>query len=192
MSGLIHVGAYDGSEYVRTRRPLILIEPQADAFAELFRNFGKRRTATLFNIACGAAAETREMFVASNRPSSSLLAPKEHIRLHGDCTFEEREWVSVTTLDRLLASLDLSRFDELVIDTQGYELEVLRGARKTLRGIDRMRIEVNTAEVFEGCPLVGDIDAHLAPLGFTRTDTDLYSEGGMGAWGDAIYERTAK
>ncbi len=36
--------------------------------------------------------------------------------------------VAITTLDDYCRSTDVSRIDLLKIDTQGYELEVLRGA----------------------------------------------------------------
>jgi hypothetical protein len=49
----------------------------------------------------------------------------------------------------------------------------------------RIKCEVNEAEVFRGCPMVGEIDAFLAPFGLERTETDLHG----GCWGDAVYTK---
>jgi hypothetical protein len=69
---------------------------------------------------------------------------------------------------------------------QGYELEVLKGARKTLPQIQRLVCEVNLDEVYEGCALVDEVDAFLDEHGFRRTALDLHARGGCG---DATYER---
>ena len=45
----------------------------------------------------------------------------------------------------------------LKIDTQGYDLEVLKGAKETLRIIDFLFIEASTAKVYENQPLLSDI-----------------------------------
>jgi FkbM family methyltransferase len=183
VGGLIHVGAYDASEYLDTNRPLLLVEPQAAMFKRLTEAFGDREDVTLVNVACGAEPGTATMRIAvGHEYSSSLLAPLKHLELYPDATFEGREKVKVDTLDNVVDGR--SDFNELVVDTQGYELEVLRGAMKTLRTIDRITLEVNTEEVFEGCALIEDLDAFLGPE-FTRTHTDLYG----GCWGDAVYTR---
>ena len=46
-----------------------------------------------------------------------------------------------------------------------------------------MILEVNLAEVYEGCPLVGEIDEFLKDYSFERVGTYWQSE----SWGDAIY-----
>ena len=45
----------------------------------------------------------------------------------------------------------------LKIDTQGYDLEVLKGAKETLKIIDFLFIEASTAKVYENQPLLSDI-----------------------------------
>ena len=69
------------------------------------------------------------------------------------------------------------------IDVQGYELEVLKGAEKSLQQIDYMIAEVNRDEMYSGCPMIGDIDNYLKGFGFTRELVAWQSE----SWGDAFY-----
>jgi FkbM family methyltransferase len=184
LSGLIHAGAWDGREYVGDERRLLLIEPQADAFRRLSANFNGNPKVTLVNCALGARRGTVEMHLSEPDHSSSILVPKEHFRLYPDVTFSgETEKVAVETLDGVVPSQD---YDEMVIDVQGYELEVLKGARKTLPQIQRLVCEVNLDEVYEGCALVDEVDAFLDEHGFRRTALDLHARGGCG---DATYER---
>jgi FkbM family methyltransferase len=183
VSGLIHVGANDGSEYLRSTRRLVLIEPQASAYARLAQNFAGSPNVTLVNVAIGSRRGTAELRICANADqSSSLLDPAEHLTRIPQAIFKGREPVRVERLDTVMRGIR-GEFDELVVDVQGYELEVFKGAPRTLRSIRRITCEVNTAEMFAGCALIDEIDAHLAD--FDRTSTDLYG----GVWGDAIYER---
>ena len=89
------------------------------------------------------------------------------------------------TLDAVIDAMQLRGFDTLVMDVQGFELEVLRGATTTLQGIERIRTEVNVQEVYAGCARIEDLDEFLTD--FARVETDLH--GPEGAWGDAVYVR---
>ena len=76
-------------------------------------------------------------------------------------------------------------YNFLNMDTQGYELEVLRGAEKTLRKIDCVYTEVNNTEVYENNALIEDIDDFLKEYDMVRVETDWMG----GTWGDAFYIR---
>jgi hypothetical protein len=67
------------------------------------------------------------------------------------------------------------------MDVQGFELEVLKGATETLKGIDYVYCEINRDEVYEGCAKIWELDAFLKD--FTRVETSWAG----GSWGDAIY-----
>ena len=60
--------------------------------------------------------------------------------------------------------------DFLKIDVQGYELEVLRGAERTLPLIDVILTEVNHIEVYAGAPLVAELIGYLAERGYALHD----------------------
>jgi hypothetical protein len=75
--------------------------------------------------------------------------------------------------------------DLLAMDTQGYELEVLKGATETLKSVKVVYTEVSNVPLYEGSALVDDIDEFLQPYGFKRVRTDWVG----GTWGDAVYVR---
>ena len=70
---------------------------------------------------------------------------------------------------KILDELKIVDIDLLNIDTQGYEMEVLKGSRKLLsQNVKYIILEVNKKELYEGCPLVKDIDI-FKKYGFIRT-----------------------
>lgn len=198
IKGVIHVGAHFGQEYPIYKElgidSIIFIEPCQKAFTVLKDLFTDTPGVSLLNYACGAIKGDAIMNVeqANQGMSNSLLAPAKHLEQYPSIQFTDKEQVRVITLDELLQMRDqiLRDFDTpvikanlLIMDVQGYELEVLKGAPETLQHIDYIYTEINRDEVYEGCAKVWEMDAFLKD--FTRVETSWAG----GAWGDAIYRR---
>jgi hypothetical protein len=73
------------------------------------------------------------------------------------------------------------------MDVQGYELEVLKGAKKTLENVDYVYCEVNRDEVYEGNAYVEELDEFLSQYNMERVETSWEGQ----IWGDALYIRKA-
>ena len=87
-----------------------------------------------------------------------------------DIKFNAKEEVEMTTLDNLMAkkALPVHHYNFLLIDVQGYELEVLKGAEKTISGVDYIITEINGKEIYKECALVEELDDYLDQFGFRR------------------------
>lgn len=183
--GVIHVGAHHGWEYSHYKAAgltdIALIEPHPGNFEQLAKSVGPE--CILFNTALGSSTGSAEMHVeeANMGQSNSLLKPAKHLAQYPNIKFTGTIKVPVTTLDELL--IERQRYNFLSIDVQGYELEVLKGGKDTLHGIDAICCEVNRDEVYEKCARVEEIDGFLAPYGFKRIITEWVG----GTWGDALY-----
>ena len=191
IKGVMHVGAFAGEELAEYRSlglcNTIMFEPQEHLYSDI-----KSRCIIdekIHNVALGSERGTKEMYISfrdggvnqGSGASSSLLKPKVHLEEHPEVTFPEKQMVEVHTLDDYYDS----QYNFLNIDVQGYELEVLKGATKTLQNIDAMIVEVNRDEVYEGCPLIEDINEFLVPNGFVLIQVEWQSK----SWGDAVYAR---
>ena len=63
--------------------------------------------------------------------------------------FNRKKEVNITRLDD--EEFDRSKFNFINIDVQGYELEVFKGATKTLESIDLILAEINKEEMYKDC-----------------------------------------
>lgn len=80
--------------------------------------------------------------------------------------------VPVKRLDDVVDPAGLDGPVLLKLDVQGYELEVLRGARATLEHTDALVVELAFEEHYEGQPLFGEVLAELTQAGW-RLDLPL-------------------
>lgn len=186
------VGAHFGQEYLDYIQcgatEVVFIEPCKKAFKELQNRFSMVHNVRLINYACGAPEdpELMEMFTGDETVnkgmSNSLLKPKTHLVIHPEVEFTEREIVKVWTLDLLW--LPVLSIDLLVLDCQGYELKVLKGATENLENVKYIYTEVNKDEVYEGCAKVDELDFMLSD--FKRVETGRWVRN---SWTDAFYIR---
>jgi hypothetical protein len=122
------------------------------------------------------------MYLSSNDlQSSSILEPYLHLTGHPNVRFIGQEEVDIRRLDEY--EKDCYGCNLLMMDTQGYELEVLKGGSETLKHIDYVYCEVSRGEVYRGTALVEDIDAFLKNYEFHRVETCWATD----LWGDALY-----
>jgi len=180
IKGVIHIGAYCGGEYSIYKKlgikNMVFYEPIPEVFKKLKKRVGKAAV----NLALGNFNGTAQMYLSSNRMSSSLLEPHLHKTQYPQITFNEKIEVQVARLDDVLNS---RKYNMINIDVQGYEKEVFLGATETLKNIDYIMTEVNRGEMYKGCVLIYELDIFLAMLGFKRVELDWAG----GTWGDAFY-----
>tara|TARA_A100001201_G_scaffold8941_2_gene13492 strand:- start:1111 stop:1752 length:642 start_codon:yes stop_codon:yes gene_type:complete len=195
ITGAIHVGAFLGEELSQYRAlgltNTILFEPQKKLFDIVnFKCIAKEKA---FNVALGSEENVVGMFISDKEggvsngagASSSILAPKKHLTEHPEVTFPSKESINVKRFDSFIEEnkVDTSEHNFLNMDVQGYELEVLKGMGEELEKIQLIIAEVNRDEMYEGCPMIEDIDDYVKEFGFERVAVAWQSE----SWGDALY-----
>lgn len=189
LNGVVHVGAHWAEEhpvYVECGcKEFLYIEPVKQAFNILVDKFQGNDSVILENVAIGSTPSIGVMYVDTTNQgqSNSLLEPLVHLEQHKEVIFDgEPEVVKVVTLDSLKISKDLNLF---MVDTQGYELEVLKGSTSVLNQFDTLYLEVNREETYKGCPMVEELDEFLKEYKFTRVETKWASD--YHSWGDAVW-----
>jgi FkbM family methyltransferase len=189
VKGIIHIGGHYGEEideYVRNGiQEIVIFEPLSDSFDILCENI-KDLNANIIahQVALGPKETSATMYVSDNeKQSSSLLKPKVHITHHPHVKFPETEEVEVKVLD----DFNYTEYNFINMDVQGYELEVLKGAKKTLENVNYVYCEVNRDEVYEGNAYVEELDEFLSQYNMERVETSWEGQ----IWGDALYIRKA-
>jgi hypothetical protein len=74
--------------------------------------------------------------------------------------------VDCISLAQFVQEENLSRIDFLKLDTQGSELDILRGGGDFLREISIIKCEVMFVQLYEGQPLFDEVVGTLASYGF--------------------------
>lgn len=150
-------------------------------------------------IALGSKNEWRTLNLCRKPEVSSILEPNMDFLtkdFHNPERFEviDSTDVQVRPMDDYFDS-DLTYI--LKLDVQGFELEVLRGAEKTLGNTVAVELEVEFQEIYKGQPLFGEISEFLVERGFRFEDfTKLVHwprKSGLGpgllAFGQALFVR---
>lgn len=186
--GVLHIGANRGEE-----APVYLglgvakqmwFEANPYLFERLTEAIKGNQSALAYNFCIGdREGEQTILHEANNQgQSSSILALGTHKQQHPDVHYVRDIPVTMRRIDALIPIDAMKEYDFLNIDIQGAELMALVGMGDHLQFIKWAYIEVNRANVYEGCPLVEDIDLYLAGFGFKRVETKW-----IGNWGDALY-----
>jgi len=187
ITGVIQVGAHFFEEKECLERlgvkSFALFEPQKEAFKAIKEKTSDMSNAMIYNVALADYKGKTKMFIeeVNMGQSSSILEPKEHKNKYPDIEFIKEETVKVDMLDNY--DLFKYNFNTLIMDAQGAEMLILKGATETLKSIDIIYTEVNFIEMYKGCALIDEMDAFLKEKGFYR-----YAMGNdMGGWSDAVY-----
>ena len=108
---------------------VVAIEPCRGTFAQLLRTLELNAPlpVTSLNLACGADAGTAEIYAISASSGLNTMRPSLA------STVAKAETVAVEPLDSIVERLALQKLTLLKVDVEGYEEEVLAGARRTLR-----------------------------------------------------------
>jgi len=189
MKGSISIGAHYGEEYEEWlslgAKNFIFFEPVKANFIKLERIMKGKPGVTLFNKALGNKVGKIRMFTETEHQgkSCSILEPKIHLTQYPDIEFNTTEIVSINKLDNIAYNREL--YDHLHIDTQGYELEVLKGALQSLDYITTITCEVYKEELYAGCSMLHEVQDLLYENLF-----DLIGVAWCGlTWGNAKFEK---
>jgi FkbM family methyltransferase len=174
ISLVLDVGANKGQYGRELRRTLgyqgriVSFEPLSDAFAELQRVSSADGQWTVHNFALGAHNGAGTIHVSGNSHSSSLLpASLRSVEIEPSIAPVRSEQIALRRLDELLHTI--AEPDDriyLKVDTQGYEMEVLRGSLAVINRFALIQLETSFFPVYQRETLVGDVIKFMDYLGF--------------------------
>jgi FkbM family methyltransferase len=161
-------------------------EPSRDTFARLRENVAGEKNVFVWNCALGSV--TGEQLFQENIESdmSSFL----ELSKAGWGAVEKREKVAVTTIDRFLAEQAIDKIDILKSDTQGYELEVFKGAEQAMRDhrIGLVYFEFIFADMYRDLPPFDQIFRHLIERNFLLVGIyNFHRQNDLASWADVLF-----
>ena len=157
---------------IRPNLSVVSFEPLKDAHRALSTS-ARRNWRVAERMALGARSEEMDINVAGNSVSSSLLVMGEkHVLASPTSQNVGIERVKVHRLDEIIDSYaDANDAIYLKVDTQGYEAQVLDGAKGCLGRIVALQLEMSLRPLYDGQILLTGLmeraaDAGFVPFGF--------------------------
>jgi FkbM family methyltransferase len=152
---------------------IISFEPVSSNFERLSRCCANDPKWRAFQYALGSENTVAEINVAKLSNYSSFLQPTARtVRIAAGSTIESTEEVVVRRLDDVFDDL-LAEIDEpriyLKMDTQGWDLEVLRGADGCLDRVAALQSEMSVNPLYEGTVELREALAEFNQAGFAVT-----------------------
>lgn len=186
--GVLHIGANTGEEFPVYNKlgikKQIWIEGNPEIFLKLKQNINSNPQAVALNYVIGDENKPVTFHIANNgSQSSSVLELGTHKQQHPTVHYIKDIQANMHRIDSL--ELDLNGVDFLNIDLQGAELLALKGMGDLLRGFKWAYLEVNKADVYQGCVQIDSLDLFMLANGFKRVETARW----IGDWTDALYSR---
>lgn len=171
---VLDIGANSGqfAEFLRNdlyyANRIISFEPLSSAFEVLKSKADRDPYWDTLNIALGDTEELREINIAGNSYSSSLLdILPSHLKSAPDSIYCGKEKVEVKKLDSIFDSLcNKKSIVYMKIDTQGFENEVLKGAENVLEKINSVQMEMSLVPLYKGELLFNELYKLMKDKGY--------------------------
>ena len=171
---------------------IISYEPGVGSFARLTQSLANHSGVELINKAVGSNVGGAVLHVTNVDQASSLLElGRGHLEAYPEIRETGRESVIVTTIEEEFRRITPIGPILLKIDTQGYEMHVLRGAGHALESIRWIVLETASQPMYQGEVVFDEIAAWLRERGFAFCGpVELHvNSAGRPLQFDALFER---
>lgn len=153
---------------------IVLVEPLPQVFEKTINHIkSKYKQVTLLPYAAGAEAGTSEINLEKNAPHKSSLMARSDLTREASGT--EKHTIKLDRLDRLLTQGGFEGPFAIKIDTEGYELNVVKGLTDLLPQVDFIIAEVSVSKRFEESYSFAEFIGHMASVGFEVSDLLSFS-----------------
>ena len=182
--GVLHIGAHRGSErfvYDWLGKEVTWIESNPKIFKELEKNLIEFKYQKSYEALLHSKnGEIVDFFLSSNDNASSSIYDFSKDFKDNKLFFQNKKRnIAMTgkiklrtcTLDDLLLKndIDIKKFNHWIIDVQGAELEVFKGAINSLKFCHSITVEVSTEDFYEKGSKYNDVKEFLNKLNFKVT-----------------------
>jgi FkbM family methyltransferase len=181
----------------------VLFEPDPREYHQLKSK--SESNSIVLNSALSSEKCEVELNLCKKQMASSIFNPNlNFLKLFPDSLrFEviNKIKINADTLNNQLKNQKINNVDFIKIDTQGYELSILKGGSDYIDSSIGLEIEVEFEKIYESQPLFDDIDKFVKSKGFSLFDIKrcywkrngydkISAQKGQIVWGDALYFKT--
>jgi len=171
VSKIIDIGANKGqfAESIFKRNKhlrVVSFEPLPEAYKILAQKVAQNNHWESYNCAIGSDSSESTIYVSENSHSSSLLKINQnHLTAEKSAKVVKEETVSVKLLSDVIKS-DVKETLMLKIDTQGFELEVLKGSIDLFSKVELIIVELSFVQLYDQSAKFSTVINFLEEYGF--------------------------
>lgn len=170
---ILDVGANNGQYAQQTYKlgykgEILSFEPVQSVFKDLEKNSLKYASWSVHNFGLGDKKEELEINISKNTFSSSLLdIMPDHVEGAPESKYTHKEKIQIKKLDDIYKEI-VNENDEvfLKMDVQGFEENVIKGAKESLKSIKGIQLEMSLEELYKGEILFDDVIKLVKSFGF--------------------------
>jgi FkbM family methyltransferase len=197
VNGLIHIGANIGQEraiYAEYDLRVAWVEPIPDVFEQLCENLKPFQKQRAYRYLLAAEDGRDYTFRITNNAgvSSSILPLAKHREMWPEVGYAGEIKIRGTTFATFTENehIQLVDYQGLVLDTQGSELMILKGAGDLLAHFRFIKVEVANFESYIGCCQLPEMAEFMRDRGFRERERKRFqSQRGVGSYYDVTYEK---
>ncbi len=170
---VLDVGANEG-QYAKNiriggyRNRIISFEPIQEPFTKLRQLSANDSLWDVYNMALGNFDGQTDINISGNSVSSSILEINDmHTNAAPESKYIGSQRIEIRTMDTIFAGLNIADQNIFMkIDTQGFEKNVLLGAKLTLKSIKAIQLEMSVQPLYQGEELYYQLSDYLYKEGF--------------------------
>ncbi len=161
-------------------------EPSPTTFATLKENTKKFSNSNIYNAGLGSKSDKLRFNENEHNQMSSFLELGEFG--HGD--IKKETLVDVKTIDQIVEENSINIVDILKSDTQGYDLEIFKGAQNSIDNnkIGMIYFEIIFSKMYENLPTVSELFDFLSNNNFHLIAFyEFFYQEKIASWTDALF-----
>ncbi|HEX2847753.1 MAG TPA: FkbM family methyltransferase [Chitinophagaceae bacterium] len=153
---------------------IVSFEPLRDAFQILSSVANQDPDWEVNNFALGQENSKQEINISGNSHSSSILEMLDtHTNAEASAAYIGKQEIEIRKLDTIFPEVaGKAKEIFLKIDTQGFEMNVLKGASNSLDMINTVQLEMSLHPLYSGQALYNDIMSFFHQRGYKLIDID--------------------
>jgi FkbM family methyltransferase len=193
---IFDIGANEGQSikrfnYIFPESIIYSFEPIKESFDKIIKLYNKRNF-IVNNFALGEKEEKKKFYINKHSFTSSFFKiNNKYKELHDFDKAHITANTKVTTLDKYIKLHNIKKIDILKIDTQGYELNILKGAKLALKKkiIKFIELEIIIADYYKKKINLHDIDLIMSKNNYYLYNIEnfCYDKNGKLKWFDMLY-----
>jgi len=146
-------------------RHAVLVEPQQKLYKDLEKISLGNVQKVIYS--CGLGDKKGTGFIKGGTPSASFLDPSNQLKYFPKTLNNKKQEVAISTLDNIYATKKLPQPDLIKLDVQGFELNVLKGGKKTLPKTKYLVVELSFRQFYKSQPALSDVIRFLERQNYT-------------------------